>query len=154
MLLKQIREDMSLLCSKPSNGFPSHSGKTSRFLQWTTKDLQDSIKSAYHSIYPTSLSLAHSISVTMAYLLFLKHSKHTHISRPLHFLFLLPRMFFPQISTWLNPFLPSGPCSNAILSSQPCMTTNIKGEPSCPITHYLPKSALLLSTGLIAFCFI
>lgn len=50
---------------------------------------------------PTSLPLSHSIKVTGASPLFLEHIKYTHAPGPLHLLFLVPGIPFPQIATWL-----------------------------------------------------
>lgn len=63
----------------------------------------------YHLFLLAFLSPA---PVTSAPLCFLAHTRHTSPVRPLHWLFLLLRTLFPQISTWPIPYLlrVSTPC--------------------------------------------
>lgn len=65
---------------------------------------------------PTSFPLTHSAPASPVPLLILKHARHAPTSGPLHLLFPLPAIVFPQLHTWLTHSLPSGFCSKVIFS--------------------------------------
>lgn len=69
---------------------------------------------------------------------------------PLHRLFLLPGMLFPQIHTWLTPWLPSG-CLNVSFSARPVINTLFQNcSPFCvpphPSHRYAPCVIPLLTS--------
>lgn len=83
-------------------------------------------------------SLAHSVPPALAFLLFLKCTTCSPTSEPLLWLFPLPRLFFPHISTWLTLSPPSGHCSDGTFSMMPSLLTSSKIAPPPPFILYSP----------------
>lgn len=69
----------------------------------------------------------------------LKHSKYTALSGNAHLIILLPRLFFPQISTWLSSLPLSGLCSNVPYLLKSSLSTSFKTAESV-IAHAIPHS--------------
>lgn len=128
MLLKQKTGSMSGLHSKPSNGF--------HLTQSSYNELQKiikTVKSAYHSVYP--IAFPFQLQCPTCYSSNLPSTLTSHGLCTFY-------SFYPKCSSSRYPhgcpFLSLGLYSNAILSSQPSMTTNKR------VTHLSHHSLLPL----------
>lgn len=107
--------------------------------------------------------LPHSALASMGFFFFLQHARCVPASGPLHLLFSLPGLFFPQRPIWPTPSPPppSGLCSDATSSVRPPLSIIFKPKalfsPPWTLISHPPSlkyfSPQCLSSNILYICF-
>ena len=91
---------MSLLCSKPSNGFPPQPVKEPKFIQWPPgSPLFGHLLPSHLISHSFPFFLSAPATQTLCWSLYMLSFQ---LTQALYLLFPLPGIFFPQIFTWLT----------------------------------------------------